>query len=97
MLPGGKEANNPNVAGWLEKQWLNLEADILPACGTDKAPCLAPLFMRFHARSKLQSRSVRNGTNEAQKPSGDWKEGMVSTSSKDASSSGLSMESMRTE
>ena len=36
MLSGGKEVLHPNAAGWIEKQQINLEVDILSTSGTVK-------------------------------------------------------------
>ena len=41
MLSGGQEDLTLNGAGWLEKYQINLETDILPACGRDKSRVLA--------------------------------------------------------
>ena len=37
MLLAGKEVWNPYAAGWLEKQQMSLEVDILPANATGKS------------------------------------------------------------
>ena len=62
-LSYGKEAWNANVAGWLEKLWINLNADILPACSRGKCstPNLAPQFMWSDVRIKLLHRNIRIG------------------------------------
>ena len=75
ILSKCEEAWNPNAAGWLEKLWINLEDDILPAWGTGKSKALAwpgTIFMRFDAGCNLWSTIIRNSTNQAQKPYGDW-------------------------
>ena len=41
MLFHHEEASNPNTAGWLEKYFISLDADILPAIGTGKSSALA--------------------------------------------------------
>ena len=41
MLSGGEEDQNPNAARWLEKYWINLDADNLPASDTGKSSALA--------------------------------------------------------
>ena len=40
-ISDGREAQNVNAAEWLEKQQINLEADILPACETGNSRALA--------------------------------------------------------
>ena len=41
MASGGKEAWDPNAAGWMAKWWINLESDILPTCDTEKENAIA--------------------------------------------------------
>ena len=61
-----------------------------------KSPSLAPQFMSMNARSKLQLRSIRNGTNRGEKPE-ETEEVMASGSSREISNSGVSSESVRME
>ena len=41
VISSGKESQNQNVAGWLEKLWINLEAEMLLTSGMWKGSALA--------------------------------------------------------
>ena len=38
---GDKETKNPSVVGWMEKEWITLQADLLQACGVGKISALS--------------------------------------------------------
>ena len=98
MLSSRVEAQNPKAAGVARKVTNQFGCGHLGSQGHrgKKSPSLAPQFTSMNARSKLQLRIIRMGTNQAEKPR-ETEEVMASGSFREVSNSSVSSESVRME